>query len=110
MHVLPLQAELSPLNGMVVNDFNGDGNLDVAICGNDYGNEVANGRYDVMNGLVMLGNGEGNFAPQTILQSGLYVPGDANALVKLKTANGNYMLAASQDKGAIKIFLPKAYS
>jgi hypothetical protein len=25
--------------------------LDIAICGNDYGNEVSAGRYDAMNGL-----------------------------------------------------------
>ncbi|MBU3745555.1 MAG: VCBS repeat-containing protein, partial [Sediminibacterium sp.] len=49
---LPKEAQYSTVNGMVVDDFNGDGNLDIAINGNDYGTEVAVGRYDAMNGLV----------------------------------------------------------
>jgi hypothetical protein len=101
---LPDQAQVSALNGMVVDDFNADGNLDVAICGNDYSNEVFNGRYDAMNGLILLGNGNGNFAPQTILQSGFFVPGDAKALIRLRGANGNCLLAASQNRGALKLF------
>jgi hypothetical protein len=104
---LPAQAQMAPLNGMVVDDFNGDGNLDVAIAGNDYGNEVLNGRYDAMNGLVLLGDGKGNFAAQTILQSGLFIPGDAKALVKLRGPDNNYLLAASQNRGPLKIFSRK---
>jgi hypothetical protein len=104
MQALPVMAQLAPLNGMVTGDFNNDGNLDVAICANDFGNEVGDGRYDAMNGLVMLGNGKGDFAAQTILQSGLYVPGDAKALIKLKGPDNKYLLAASQNRGALKIF------
>ena len=104
LHPLPAMAQLGPLNGMVVDDFNGDGNLDVAIIGNDYGNEVFNGRYDAMNGLVLLGDGEGNFGAQSILQAGLFIPGDAKALIKLKGADNNYLLAASQNRGPLKLF------
>jgi len=105
---LPVMAQLAPINGMVVDDFNGDGNLDLAINGNDYGNEVLNGRYDAMNGLALLGDGKGNFLPQTILQSGLFIPGDGKALIKLKGSDG-YLLAASQNRGALKIFNRKNY-
>ena len=101
---LPVLAQLAPLYGMVTDDFNSDGNLDVAICGNDFGTEVTNGRYDAMNGLLLLGDGKGNFKSQTILESGLFIPGDAKALIKLKGANGNYLLAASQNRGPLKIF------
>lgn len=104
---LPAMAQLAPLNGMVTDDFNNDGNLDIAVSGNDYGNEVTNGRYDAMNGLVLQGDGQGNFSAQTILQSGLYIPGDARALIKLK-GNGNaYLLAASQNRGSLKLFNAK---
>ena len=40
------------------------------LAGNDFGTEVTNGRYDAMNGLVLSGDGKGNFIAQTILQSG----------------------------------------
>lgn len=104
LHKLPVLAQIAPLYGMVTDDFNSDGNLDVAITGNDFGTEVGNGRYDALNGLVMLGNGKGGFAPQSILQSGLFIPGNGKALIKLRGQNGNYLLAASQNKGLLKIF------
>ena len=101
---LPPLAQMAPLNGMQVGDFNSDGNLDVALLGNDYGNEVTAGRYDAMDGLILLGDGAGNFTPQSILQSGFYVPGDAKALVALRGGDGKLMLAASQNGGAVKVF------
>jgi len=104
MHPLPIEAQLAPLYGMVVDDFNQDGNLDLAIAGNDFGTEVTNGRYDAMNGLVLLGNGKGNFTAQSAIQSGFFIPGDAKALVKLEGAGENYLLAGSQNKNVLKIF------
>jgi hypothetical protein len=101
---LPVEAQTSQLDGMVVDDFDGDGNLDVALSGNDFGTEVATGRYDAFNGLILKGDGKGNFKPLTINQSGIYIPGDGKALVKLRGAKGNYLLAASQNKDVLKIF------
>lgn len=101
---LPPMAQLAPLNGMVADDFNNDGKLDIAICSNDYGNEVSAGRYDAMNGVLLLGDGRGNFKAQTIAQSGLYVSGDAKALISLSGLNNTYFLAASQNRGPLKIF------
>ncbi|HEY8782195.1 MAG TPA: VCBS repeat-containing protein [Mucilaginibacter sp.] len=101
---LPVEAQTSQLDGIVVDDFDGDGNLDVAISGNDYGTEVMTGRYDGFNGLLLKGDGKGNFKPLTIQQSGLYIPGDGKALVKLRGAKGSYLLAASQNRGVMKIF------
>ncbi|HLG38482.1 MAG TPA: VCBS repeat-containing protein, partial [Chitinophagaceae bacterium] len=107
LHALPDLAQMALLNGIIVEDFNSDGYLDMALSGNDYGNEVFNGRYDAMNGLVLLGDGKGNFVTQTILQSGFYIPGDAKALIKLKGISNNYLVAASQNLGALKIFKPR---
>ncbi|CAG5074650.1 hypothetical protein DYBT9623_05337 [Dyadobacter sp. CECT 9623] len=101
---LPKQAQISVLNGMVVDDYDGDGNLDVAITGNDYGTDVSIGRYDALNGLVLLGDGNGNFNPQSILQSGLYIPGNGKALVKLRSSDGRYMMIASQNRDVLKAF------
>ncbi len=101
---LPREAQASVLNGMVAEDFDGDGNLDVAMSGNDYGTEVTIGRYDAFNGLVLKGDGKGNFRPMSILQSGLYVPGNGKALAELLDSKGELMLAASQNKGPLKMF------
>jgi hypothetical protein len=104
LHPLPAMAQLGPLNGMITDDFNNDGNLDVAIAGNDYGNEVTDGRYDALNGVVLLGDGKGNFRAETILHTGLFIPGDAKALIKLRGTGDNYLLAVSQNRGPLKLF------
>jgi hypothetical protein len=101
---LPEEAQVSVLNGLVVEDFDGDGNLDVAINGNDYGTEVSVGRYDALNGLVLKGDGKGNFKPLSILESGIYIPGNGKALVKFLDNKGNVTVAASQNKDALKVF------
>ena len=101
---LPKEAQLSILNGMVVGDFDGDGNLDVAISGNDYGTEISSGRYDALNGLVLSGDGKGNFKPLSILQSGIYIPGNGKALLQFIGAKGNLLVGASQNRDVVKIF------
>ncbi|MEO6289876.1 MAG: VCBS repeat-containing protein [Ginsengibacter sp.] len=110
---LPLQAQVSVLNGMVVDDFDGDGNLDVIMNGNDYGTDVSIGHYDALNGLLLKGDGKGNFFPQSILQSGIYIPGNGKALVELRNKAGDKLIAASQHHGPLKVFElknnPKAY-
>ena len=110
MQPLPAMAQLSPLYGMVVDDFNNDGNLDLAVCGNDFGNEVTNGRYDALNGLVLTGNGNGGFTPQSVAKGGMYIPGDAKALIKLKGTGNTYLLAASENRGPVRIFRSRGVS
>jgi hypothetical protein len=107
MTALPIAAQVSTLNGMQVDDFNGDGKLDIAINGNDFGTEVSVGRYDALNGLLMLGDGKGGFIATSILESGIFIPGNGKALVKLSNAKGEYLMAASQNKGPLKIFKSK---
>jgi hypothetical protein len=101
---LPAQAQISVLNGMTVDDFDGDGNLDVLINGNDYGTEVSVGRYDAMNGLLLKGDGKGNFKPQSIIESGIYIPGNGKGMVKLRSAGDRYLVAAGQNRGPLKVF------
>lgn len=101
---LPAAAQVSVINGMIADDFDGDGNLDVLMNGNDYGTDISIGRYDALNGLLLKGDGNGGFSPLSIQQSGIYIPGNGKALVKLAGSRGNCLVAASQNKGALKIY------
>lgn len=101
---LPVAAQVAPVNGMQVSDVNGDGNLDIVLVGNDYGNEVFAGRYDAMTGLVLSGNGKMVFAVMPAAKSGFYVGGDAKALVQLRSADGGDLWLASQNRDSLKIF------
>lgn len=100
---LPLLAQMSPVNGMLVHDINADGNRDIIMVGNDFGNEVFIGRHDAQNGLILLGDGNGGFTACSTDKSGFYVPGDAKALVRLAKGN-NHLLIASQNRGRLSVF------
>jgi hypothetical protein len=101
---LPEQAQWSPLNGMILADLDSDENLDLAISANDFGTEVAVGRYDALNGLLLKGDGKGGFSVTGQDQAGFSIPADGKALSLLKSANGSLLLAASQNKGPLKLF------
>ena len=107
MTPLPSASQISCINGMIADDFDQDGNADILINGNDYGTEVSVGRYDGCDGLLLKGDGKGGFSPLSILQSGLFIPGNGRALVKLRNAKGECLIAASQNRGRLKIFLDK---
>ena len=101
---LPAQAQFSAINGMVAGDFDGDGNLDLVMNTNDYSTEPNIGRYDALNGLYLKGDGKGNFSPLSILQSGIFIPGNGKALAKLESDGGKCLLVAAQNRGPLKIF------
>lgn len=98
-------TQVAPINGMVVMDANNDGNPDVLMTGNDYGNEVFSGRYDACAGIVLLGDGEGSFKYNSSLTSGFEVDGDGKALAKIKIPSGELILA-TQNSDSLRIFRP----
>ncbi len=104
LHELPMMAQVSAMNGMQVSDVNQDGYLDLIYIGNNYGNEVAMGRYDASNGGVLLGSPKG-FHYQ--VNTGILVPGDAKALVGIQIGN-ELAYVALQNRGAMKVFTPLA--
>jgi hypothetical protein len=110
MKPLPTLAQVAPVNGLVATDVNDDGNLDVVLVGNDYGNEVFAGRYDAFTGLVLLGTGKGSFIVLPSAESGFCLGGDAKALVRLYGAKGDELLIASQNKDSLGVFVRKPLS
>jgi hypothetical protein len=59
--ILPAEAQFAPVFGMLTGDYNNDGNLDVLMAGNSYSTEASTGRYDALEGLLLLGDGKGSF-------------------------------------------------
>jgi len=101
---LPTQTQTAPINGMLVEDFDADGNLDVLMVGNDFGNEVSVGRLDAFNGLLLKGDGNGNFKPASLSESAFCVSGDAKGLVRVTNPNGKALIMASQNRADLKTF------
>jgi enediyne biosynthesis protein E4 len=101
---LPVEAQVGPVNGILIDDINNDGNADALLIGNDYGNEVFAGRYDAFTGLVLLGNGNGGFTAVGSSASGFYVPHDAKAIVHLPVGDHD-LIVASQNRDRLLSFV-----
>ena len=102
-HALPFPAQLSPVFGILANDFNDDGIIDLLLNGNEFSMASGLGRNDALNGLLLQGTGKGKFVPLSILQSGIYIPGNGKAAVQLQAGSG-LLFAASQNRGKLKVF------
>lgn len=97
---LPLQAQFAPLYGIVTGDFNGDGFIDILAAGNSYATEASTGRYDAMKGLLLAGDGKGNFTEDKIHSSGFRADGDVKSLAELYLKDGkSIVLVANNDSG-----------
>ena len=77
---LPRIAQISPIQGLVAGDFDGDGRADIYAVQNSYAPIPAVGRFDGGLSLLLRGDGRGGFTPVPPAESNLIVPGDAKAL------------------------------
>lgn len=86
LSVLPAEAQMTPIFGILADDVNNDGNKDVIAIGNWYDVQPILGRYDASWGCVLLGNGKGNFTSADPLSTGWIIPGQGRDIQKV-TAN-----------------------
>ena len=103
LSALPTLAQVAPVNGIATDDINGDGNLDILLVGNDYGNEIFVGRMDALTGLTLFGDGKGGFSVGTSAETGFKVPGDAKALVKITSTDATLYIA-SQNRDSLRVY------
>jgi hypothetical protein len=80
---LPRIAQISPLQGIVAGDFEGDGHADIYAVQNSYAPVPSVGRFDGGLSQLLRGDGQGRFNPVAPAESGLVVTGDAKALAVL---------------------------
>jgi hypothetical protein len=85
LHPLPLPAQYSPVYGIVTEDVNADGKKDILLAGNNSWTRIKFGRYTANQGVVLLGNGKGDFTYVTQTKSGLSMRGNVRSLKKIKT-------------------------
>jgi len=102
MHQLPNLAQISSINQILVDDIDGDSNLDVVIAGNLHSSEVETPRNDASNGLLLKGDGQGSFEPVLGNKSGLYAPGDVKDMAKI-IVNGKEHLLISKNSDYLQL-------
>jgi hypothetical protein len=85
---LPVQAQYAPIYAITALDYDGDGNKDLLLCGNINQSRIRFGKYDANHGVLLKGNGKGNFKYIPELESGLKLKGDVRSTIAL----GNMLL------------------
>ena len=97
---LPMECQFAPVYGMLAGDFNYDGHPDILMTGNSYSTEVSTGNYDAMQGLLLVGNGKGEFRPLLSRQTGFKADGDSKGMVQINLGHHatEILVANNNDK------------
>jgi hypothetical protein len=101
---LPCEAQYSPINSIHEGDFNSDGNLDMIIAGNFFGTRIRFGDYDANKGLLLIGNGKGNFTVLSHLQSGFNIKGEVRDMTEVKLASGTKMMVFALNNDSARLY------
>ena len=94
---LPIQAQFSSINDILVRDFDDDGFLDAIVVGNLHASEVETTRNDAGIGTFLKGNGTGNLKAVSYEETGLLLRNDVKQLKILEGKNGKIILAANNN-------------
>ena len=98
---LPNMAQLSAVNAVVPWDVNKDENLDIILSGNMHSAEIETARHDASYGLVLLGNGKGEFVSIPNLKSGINISGDIKDLEIIEARNKSILV--TENHGTLRL-------
>ncbi len=79
----------------------GDGKMDMLLGGNFYESKPEAGIYDASHGLVLKGDGNGNFISLKAEQSGVNINGAVRDIIAIDTKKGELMIIARNNEAAV---------
>jgi len=107
MKKLPNEAQISPVMGIQCFDWQNDGDMDILIVGNDYGQQTECGPLDAGNGLLLENTGKGAFRAIAPRRSGFWASGEARDVKMLKSGNTPLSLVANNNGDTQAYYLIK---
>lgn len=107
MKKLPNEAQISPVMGIQCFDWQNDGDMDILIVGNDYGQQTESGPLDAGNGLLLENTGKGAFRAIAPRRSGFWASGEARDVKMLKSGNTPLFLVANNNGATQAYYLIK---
>ena len=96
---LPTEAQMFPVFGIIIDDFNSDNFPDVLLAGNSFSEAVDMGYCDAGSGLLLTGDGFGKFTPVPVAQCGFFVAHDVKNIsqIYIKNLNRKLILVANNN-------------
>lgn len=107
---LAWQAQVSPVTAILPMDFTGDGKLDLLLAGNFYDVLPEVVRYDALYGLLLKGDGKGNFIPVEATESGMNMKGQVRHLRGIQQKNGDLLVIAAKNDQPAQVWKVKNHS
>ena len=81
------EVQYSPVYTINQLDFNKDGKTDLLLCGNNSHTKIRLGKFDANYGVLLEGDGKGNFKYIKQTESGFNIRGDVRSCVQIKRQN-----------------------
>jgi enediyne biosynthesis protein E4 len=103
IEILPLEAQLSPIFAILLEDIDNDGLVDILLGGNLHNVKPEVGRYDASYGLFMKGLGKGKFDVIPAKDSGLLLEGEVRDFGWIH-ANGKNILMVVRNNAPMQYF------
>lgn len=100
---LPMEAQIAPVNAMIVKDWTGNGHPDILLAGNMHHVEVETPRYDAGVGLLLEGDGTGKFKAVKLSKSGFYTPDDVKDIQYVRGADTDKVIVLN-NSNVVKLF------
>ena len=94
---MPPLVQFSSIHSILSLDINKDGNVDLIVGGNDFYFQPQLGRLDANQGLILYGNGKGEFAPISADKTGLNLNGMVRDIKLLNFRNQPSLLFLQND-------------
>jgi len=100
---LPLAAQFSKVNSIVVDDFDKDGIPDIFVAGNYYPYRIQLGKCDASFGTLLKGKGHGIYEAIDNSETGCYADGDVRKIVEVKNKKGERLLIVAKNDAAVQV-------
>jgi hypothetical protein len=101
---LPIEAQLSAVNGIIVKDFDDDGKKDILIAGNKFDVEVETTPADASVGVFLKGSDNLSFRSFKPLESGFFAPWNVKDIQLINTGVNKYSILVSSNNDKLRVF------
>jgi len=101
LDALPIEAQISPVFGIVADDLDGDGKTDIWLGGNFYSLKPQAGRCNASKGVYLKGDGKRSFIYIPPQASGIRVEGEVRDAGVIQVGGSKHMIIGRNNADAL---------